>query len=130
NNIITRQEKDQTTRIEGTQVTYIDMKNETNSKRKRQEHIEVLNYRRALFMEQERIQNGYPITTRFILDLHKILMEGGKGTKANSGEFRKVPNWIGPTKRFEDAVYIPVEADEIEDYMMNWEMYANKHPYD
>src|SRR5699024_10279613 len=24
---------------------------------------------------------------------------------------------------------IPVEADEIEDYMMNWEMYANKHPY-
>ena len=128
-NTLALKESVQSTRIEGTQVTFTDMINETHSQRQRQDHIEVLNYRRALFMGQERIQNGYPITTRFILDLHKILMEGGRGTKANSGEFRKVPNWIGPTKRFEDAVYIPVEADEIEDYMMNWEMYANKHPY-
>lgn len=56
-------------------------------------------------------------------------MEDARGTSASSGEFRKVPNWIGPTKRFEDAVYIPVEADEIESYMENWELYANKHPY-
>ncbi len=69
------------------------------------------------------------MTTRLILDLHKVLMEDARGTSASSGEFRKVPNWIGPTKRFEDAVYIPVEADEIESYMENWELYANKHPY-
>lgn len=119
----------QSTRIEGTQVTFTDMINETHTPRQKQEHIEILNYRKALFMGEERIRNGYPLTTRFILDLHKLLMEGGRGTEANRGEFRKVPNWIGPTNRFEDAVYIPVEADEIEDFMKNWEMYANKHPY-
>lgn len=127
-NTLALKESVQSTRIEGTQVTFTDMINETHSQR--QDHIEILNYRRALFMGQERIQNGYPITTRFILDLHKILMEGGRGTKASSGDFRKVPNWIGPTKKFEDAVYVPAEADEIEKYMMNWEVYANKHPYD
>jgi len=119
----------QSTRIEGTQVTFTGMINDTHTPRQTQEHIEILNYRRALFMGEERIKNGYPLTTRFILDLHKLLMEDGRGTEANRGEFRKVPNWIGPTNRFEDAVYIPVEADEIEDYMKNWEMYANKHPY-
>jgi len=128
-NTLALKESVQSTRIEGTQVTFADMINEIHSQRQRQDHIEILNYRRALFIGQERIQNGYPITTRLLLDLHKILMEGGRGTEANSGEFRKVPNWIGPTKKFEDAVYIPVEADEIEDYMMNWELYANKHPY-
>src|SRR5690625_6834373 len=82
-NTLALKESVQSTRIEGTQVTFTDMINETHSQRKRQDHIEVLNYRRTLFMGQERIQNGYPITTLFILDLHKILMEGGKGTKAN-----------------------------------------------
>lgn len=32
-------------------------------------------------------------------------------------------------KTIEEAVYVPVEADEIESYMRNWEVYANKHPY-
>lgn len=68
-------------------------------------------------MGQERIRNGYPLTTRLILDLHKILMDETRGTSANSGRFRKVPNWIGPTERYEDAVYIPTDADDIENYM-------------
>src|SRR5699024_2525884 len=95
----------QSTRIEGTQMTFTDMINEAHTSKQKQEHIEILNYRKALFFGQEKIQNGYPLTSRFILDLHEILMEGGRGTKASSGEFRKVPNWIGPTNRFEDAVY-------------------------
>lgn len=129
-NSLTLKESVQSTKIEGTQVTFMDMINETHTPKQKQEHIEILNYRKALFMGQERIKNGYPLTTRLILDLHEILMEGARGTRAGSGEFRKVPNWIDPTKKFEDAVYIPVEADEIESYMENWELYANKHPYD
>lgn len=128
-NTMALKESVQSTRIEGTQVTFTDVVNETHKLEQKQEHIEVLNYRKALSVGQERIRNGYPITTRLVFDLHKILMEGARGANTNSGEFRKVPNWIGPTKRFEDAVYIPVGAGEIENYMMNWETFINKHPY-
>lgn len=128
-NTLALKESVQSTKIEGTQVTFTDMVNDKHTLKQKAEHIEVLNYRKALSIGQERIQNGYPLTTRLVLDLHKVLMEGARGTNAGSGKFRKVPNWIGPTKRFEDAVYVPVEADEIESYMKNWEIYANKHSY-
>ncbi|MFS0873194.1 Fic family protein [Paenibacillus xylanilyticus] len=128
-NTLALKESVQSTRIEGTQVTFTDMVNESHKSELKQEHIKVLNYRKALYIGQERIKNGYPITTRLILELHHVLMEGARGANTNRGEFRKVPNWIGPTKRFEDAVYVPVDASEIENYLMNWEMYLNKHPY-
>ncbi|MFS0661298.1 Fic family protein [Niallia alba] len=128
-NTLALKESVQSTRIEGTQVTFTDMVNESHKSEQKKEHIEVLNYRRALYLGQERIRNGYPLTTRLILDLHNILMEGARGTNSVRGEFRKVPNWIGPTKRFEDAVYLPIPASEIENYLINWETFANKHPY-
>ncbi|PYY30955.1 phage-like Gp26 [Paenibacillus illinoisensis] len=128
-NTLALKESVQSTRIEGTQVTFTDMVNESHKSEQKQEHIEVLNYRKALYIGQERIKNGYPITTRLILELHHVLMEGARGANTNRGEFRKVPNWIGPTKRFEDAVYVPVDASEIENYLMKWEIYLNKHPY-
>ncbi|WP_246246364.1 Fic family protein [Paenibacillus lemnae] len=128
-NTLALKESVQSTRIEGTQVTFTDMVNDIHKTEQKQEHIEVLNYRNALAIGQERINNGYPLTTRLIMELHHVLMEGARGANSNRGEFRKVPNWIGPTKRFEDAVYIPVDAGEIEDYLMNWETYLNKHPY-
>src|SRR5699024_9229593 len=74
-NTLALKESVQSTRIEGIQVTFTDMNNEYQCMRKRQDHIEFLHYRSTLFMWQERIQNGYPITTLFIIDLHKILME-------------------------------------------------------
>src|SRR5699024_6316165 len=82
-NTLALKESVQSTRIEGTHVTFTHMINQTPCQTKRPVHIDVLNYRRNLFMGRERIQNVYPITTLFILDLHKILIEGGKGTKAN-----------------------------------------------
>ncbi|MDF0174308.1 Fic family protein, partial [Staphylococcus pseudintermedius] len=38
--------------------------------------------------------------------------------------------FIGPSSNIKDAVYIPVPAHEIDDYMTNWEHYINrvKHP--
>ncbi|GKU84914.1 Fic family protein [Niallia sp. NCCP-28] len=128
-NTLALKESVQSTRIEGTQVTFTDMVNESHKSEQKKEHIEVLNYRRALYLGQERIRNGYPLTTRLILDLHNVLMEGARGANSVRGEFRKVPNWIGPTKRFEDAVYLPVSASKIENYLINWETFANKHPY-
>lgn len=128
-NMLALKESVQSTRIEGTQVTFIDMVEHIHKSKPKWEHIEVSNYQHALTSGHERIQNGYPITTRLILDLHSILMESARGTHTASGAFRKIQNFIGPTNKIEDAVYIPIAANEIESYMENWEVYANKHPY-
>ncbi|MFL2105224.1 Fic family protein [Desemzia sp. FAM 23991] len=124
--ILSLRESVQSTRIEGTQVTFADMIDEATKKNKSSEVTEVENYQKALAIGIERIHNGYPISTRLILELHKILMENEtRGTTSSSGEFRKIQNFIGPTNRIEDAVYIPVDANLIGNYMTNWEYYVN-----
>lgn len=123
--ILTLQESVQSTRIEGTQVTFADMIDNVTKKNKSFEVKEVENYMEALKEGVERIQLNNPITTSMIRDLHAILMEGGRGTIASKGNFRQIQNFIGPTKKIEDASYIPIGAHEISDYMTNLEFYIN-----
>ncbi|UTI42839.1 Fic family protein [Niallia sp. RD1] len=56
-------------------------------------------------------------------------MEGARGSIQSSGDFRKIKNFIGPTNRIEDASYIPISADKINDYMSNLENFINGLPY-
>ncbi|EJG5090234.1 Fic family protein [Staphylococcus pseudintermedius] len=129
--LLTLSESVQSTRIEGTQVTFLDIIEETPNEQKSTKVTEVLNYKDALDYGVMQIKNGNPITTRLIHELHKILMgRNTRGTTVSSGEFRKIQNFIGPSSNIKDAVYIPVPAHEIDDYMTNWEHYINrvKHP--
>lgn len=127
--ILSLSESVQSTRIEGTQVTFSDMVEEQDDRNPRWEIIEVMNYQKALLEGFEYIQNGYPISTRLIKNLHHTLMDDGRGTSQASGEFRKIQNFIGPTKKIEDASYIPILVHEISSYMENWETFINGHPY-
>ncbi|PAC36651.1 Fic family protein [Caldifermentibacillus hisashii] len=127
--ILSLSESVESTRIEGTQVTFSDMVEEKNDKHPRWEIQEVSNYQKALILGYERIQNGYPISTRLFKELHQTLMENGRGSTQAAGHFRKIQNIIGPTKRIEDASYIPVSADKINEYMENVEYFMNGHPY-
>lgn len=124
--MLTLNESVQSTRIEGTQVTFADMIEDATKKNKSTEVIEVENYQKALSTGISLIQNGMPISPRLIKQLHTILM-GNKtrGTTSSAGEFRSVQNFIGPTNKIEDAVYIPIGAHEIANYMSNLEYYIN-----
>lgn len=82
---------------------------------------EVANY-------QEALQYKYPVTSMLILDLHMILMDKGDGTQSTSGEFKKIQNFIGPSNNNEEAVYIPISVNDINDYMNNWEAFINGLP--
>ena len=128
--ILSLSESVESTRIEGTQVTFTNMVEEKDDKNPRWEVIEVNNYQEALINGYERINNGYPISTRLIQDLHEILMKGARGAAQTSGNFRKIQNFIGPTNKIEDASYVPISADKIDDYMNNLEYFINGHPYD
>ena len=118
----------QSTRIEGTQVTFTDMV-EYNKKEERWEQREVLNYQHALQAGLDMINNGDPISTRMIKKIHTILMDNARGTNSAGGEFRKIQNFIGPDSKIEHAVYIPVAANEIDSYMENLEFYINGMPH-
>ncbi|WP_234032342.1 Fic family protein [Lentibacillus cibarius] len=127
--VLSLSESVESTRIEGTQVTFTDMVEEQHDKQPRWEIQEVSNYQKALHQGYEKILIGYPITSRFIKELHETLMESARGSTQASGSYRKVQNFIGPTKKMEDATYIPVAAHEIDDYMENLEFFINHHPY-
>lgn len=124
--LLTLTESVQSTRIEGTQVTFLDLIEETSKERKSTEVTEVLNYRDALRYGVDKMNEGQPITTRLVHELHKILMgRDTRGTTISSGEFRKIQNFIVPSNNIRDAVYIPIPANEIDAYMTNWEHYIN-----
>src|SRR5690625_7942834 len=59
--ILSLSESVESTRIEGTQVTFTDMVEEQNEANPRWEIIEVDNYRRALQEGYSRVRSGYPI---------------------------------------------------------------------
>ena len=124
--ILSLQESVQSTRIEGTQVTFADMIEEATHERKSKEVTEVLNYRKAMDRGIELLQAGNPISSKMIRELHSILMSGEtRATTSSSGEFRKMQNFIGPDKKIANATYIPISAEKIPDYMTNLEYYIN-----
>lgn len=119
----------QSTRIEGTQVTFNDMVENFENKNRSWEEIEVINYQKALWHGIDRINNGFPISSRLIKELHAILMNNARGTNSSEGEFRKIQNFIGPDNKIENATYIPVPANEINAYMENLEFFINSKPH-
>lgn len=116
----------ESTRIEGTQVTFADMIDQATLQNKTKEVVEVENYQLALKTGIDLIESGNTITSKMIRQLHSILMGGdARGATASAGDFRKIQNFIGPTRKIEDAVYIPISAGDIPDYMTNLEYYIN-----
>jgi Fic family protein len=60
---------------------------------------EVFNYGRALRLRLEK-QGDLPISLRLIRELHRVLMEGVRGSDRNPGQFRRTQNQIGRPPRY------------------------------
>ncbi|AND80112.1 Fic family protein [Streptococcus pantholopis] len=128
--LLSYNESVQSTRIEGTQVTFHEIMESSRSGAKNWQQREVLNYKQAIDEGFTSIRDGDVISTRLLKKLHKILMsDEARGTTADGGEFRKVQNFIGPDNKIENASYIPISANEIADYMTNLEFFANGEPH-
>lgn len=124
--VFSLQESVQSTRIEGTQVTFTDMIEQVTSENKSKEVTEVLNYQKALQRGIELLRAGNPISSRMIKELHAILMSGEtRGTTSSSGEYRTIQNFLGRDNKIENADYIPVSPETVPDYMTNLEYYIN-----
>lgn len=89
--------------------------------------VEVSNYVRALDHGMERLRGGFPLSLRLIKEIHGILLEKGRGSRKQPGEFRESQNWIGGT-RPGNAAYVPPPPDQILNCMGALEKFLHDDP--
>src|SRR5208283_1616662 len=69
--------------------------------------LEVVNYIKAMNYGIQRLKE-FPMSLRLIREVHRLLIEGTRGTHRSPGEFRRSQNWIGPPgATLNDAAFIP-----------------------
>jgi Fic family protein len=128
---MTTQEAVLSSRIEGTQATMgevLELEAEgafEENTAKKADIREVLNYRAAL-NEAVRLLDTLPLSQRVIRDTHRVLMQGVRGRSKDPGEYRRIPNWIGPDGcTIEQARFVPVGADALPEAMNAFEAYMH-----
>jgi len=121
-------------KIEGTQATMGEVlefeaggeKGEGLSEQKKGDIEEVLNYRRAM-RKAEELLTDLPLCQRVVCEAHKVLLEGVRGQHKAPGEYRRIPNWIGPHGcPIEEAKFVPISADKLPAAMSDWEKYIHQ----
>ncbi len=124
-------EANKSSRIEGTRTTVEeDLLDVTDiNPEKRDDWEEVQNYVKATNYGVERIKEGFPVCTRLIREIHKILMQGVRGEYKTPGEFRTSQNWIGGSMP-STAVYVPPPHTEIAQCLSDFEKFINNEEID
>lgn len=124
-------EANKSSRIEGTRTTVEeDLLDVTDiNPEKRDDWEEVQNYVKATNYGVERIKSGFPVCTRLIRELHKILMQGVRGEHKTPGEFRTSQNWIGGIMP-STAIYVPPPYTEIAECLTDFEKFINNEEID
>lgn len=97
---------------------------------RRSDAQEVLNYVHALEYGLVRI-NEFPVSLRFIRELHEILMRGVRGEDYTPGEFRRTQNWLGaPGCSIEEATFVPPSVGKMHEALNLFEGYLHSEdPY-
>ena len=123
-------------RIEGTQVTLGEvLEFEADGGRhqlpeRRHEIREVYNYRRAIHLATE-LLDKLPLCGRLLKEVHATLMEDVRGKNRQAGEFKSLPNVIGPPGcTVETAKFIPCTPDKLPDGMTQWETFLHSNQPD
>lgn len=132
---LTTQEAVLSSRIEGTQATMgevleFEAGQKVDSPERRDDIEEVLNYRTSM-REAEEMLNEFPLSVRVVRAAHRVLLSGVRGKNKSPGEYRRIPNWIGPPGCSVDtATFVPIGAGKLDEAMSAWERYIHKNTPD
>ena len=110
-----RKEAVLSSQIEGTQSTLSDLlrfESAAEDGHPIDEIREVSNYVDALMYGLERLE-ALPLSLRLIREMHKRLLQGGRGGTKDPGRFRRSQNWIGGT-RPGNARFVPPPVAELD----------------
>ncbi len=124
-------------RIEGTQATMGEvLEYEAGkdighmSEDKKNDIQEILNYRSAM-LHAVNLLKELPISQRLIKETHRVLLDSVRGKNKSPGEYRRIPNWIGPHGcTIDTARFVPVSADKLPGAMSLWENYLHSEQPD
>ena len=110
--------------IEGTQASLVDVLNKEKDPDRQGTNVkEVINYIKAMYYGLDRL-NSFPLSLRLIREIHGVLLEHGRGSTRNPGEFRTSQNWIGPTGcTLSTAVFIPPTVPEMNQSLYDLELF-------
>lgn len=114
-------------RIEGTQTQIEDavLKEKDISPEKRDDWREVQNYIDAMNDAIGQLSN-LPVSSRLIMQAHKILLKSVRGKDKLPGEYRTSQNWIGGAT-IKDAVFIPPHYSDMSELLSDLENFLNNH---
>jgi Fic family protein len=129
---MTVQEAVLSSRIEGTQATMgevLELEAQgylfDDNTPKKADIREILNYRAAL-KEAVGLLETLPLSQRLMRETHCVLMQGVRGRAKDPGEYRRIPNWIGPEGcGIDQARFVPVSAERLPGAMDAWEKYLH-----
>ncbi|MCI5047620.1 MAG: Fic family protein [Aquisalinus sp.] len=123
-----RQEAVLSSQIEGTQASLEDLLEfevDDDLPRSNSDVHEVIRYLDAMKWAVSEIEEK-PISLNLIKGAHSILLQQGRGSSRNPGEFRQNQNWIGPPGcALEEATYIPPSVPDMHIALDNLEKYIN-----
>jgi Fic family protein len=125
---LTTQEAVLSSKIEGTRATLgevfeFEAGHEPEEEYRRLDIQEILNYRKALQVSEERLKTR-PFSLNLLKELHSVLLDGVRGRNKRRGEFRLEQNWIGTEKTsIDQADFVPPEPALLPGYLDNWEKY-------
>lgn len=87
---------------------------------------EVSRYVAALYHGIRRIRgDGFPLSLRLIREIHAVLLDSGRGSDKEPGEFRTSQNWIGGS-RPGNANYVPPPPDHLMECLGNLELFLHE----
>ena len=122
-----RTEANKSSKIEGTKTSIEEdlMRLEDVEPEKRDDHVEVSNYVKALEHGISRITNDqFPLCLRLIREMHEILMQSARGEHKSPGEFRRSQNWIGGSQP-SSAHFVPPSVPDMETALSDFEKFLN-----
>jgi Fic family protein len=92
----------------------------------REDAQETANYIAAMDrgLREIRTADGLPLSSRLLREVHKILLESGRGSEKLPGEFRRDQNWLGGT-RAANARYVPPPWTEVAPAVGNLEKFLH-----
>ncbi len=126
----TTKEATLSSRIEGTRTNIEEalLTRPAISLERRDDWEEVNNYLAAL-QHALAIAEELPFSSRFIRQIHGVLMRGVRGEHKSPGEYRRSQNWIGGTSP-SNARFVPPAAQHLDALMGDLENFANddRHP--
>lgn len=73
---------------------------------------EVSRYVAAVNHGVKRLREGFPISLRLLREVHEVLLQSGRGSTKQPGEFRRSQNWIGGT-RPGNARFVPPPPENL-----------------